>query len=1069
MQDLPLQFIFTFFDSNPDPVIGFDDQQHVIYSNPCAESLFGGPKSSLLGRHIDDLLPNNQRVAHSPNGDQPIAQISAGNHGKTWARKVNGELIATGITYNPVSFEGHHYLFALLRDLSANPFRSERNQRDSDLYRELVESQSNLIVRTDANGKFIYANRAYCEKFGYRLDELIGNTVTTEVHPDDLAYTLTSRKKLESPPNRVVIEHRLRTAAGWRWFSWESSVIFDDQGQLLEVQAVGRDITESVENKILLVAQRDLANSLAGISSINNALALCVSKALEVSGADCGGIYLVDRQTLDLDLAYCTGFSERIVALVSHYSNGSSQWKMVMGGKPIFFHYQELGKGQASIPREEGLCGFGIIPILHQERVIACFNLASHTMEELTPTGQLAAIEVAIQVGNAIARIQAEEQTHETQQELDQLFDIIHDFIVVFDIDGRIVKVNQQVVDRLGYAQDELIGQPVALMHPPEMRERAKVYIQDMLEGKRESCALDLLAKNGERLPVETIVNAGKWGDRPVWIGVSRDITERLQAEKLLQFRTEFENLLTEISTRFINVGAFEIDKEINLALAEIGRIQNMDRTSVFLTDNEQMTMTNTHEWCQVGIEPQMDLLKDIPWDLFPWWMDRISRGETIMIDAVAELPLEAAAEKEILEAQGIQSIAVVPLTVNKTLHGFARFDVTRRYHHWSPDNIALLLQFSNILSNALEFKRVQAELEVSLERNRAIVDALPDNLFRITKDGTIVDYVAADASTLILPLGEIKGIRLDDILGADQALQAREKIRTAIATNQKQTMEYQIKMEDRINYFEARFVSTGAKEVIGIVRDVSERARLEQMKSDFINRATHELRTPLTTILLMIRLLEGECTEEEYTEYWKVMKEELQREHQLIEDLLVAGRLESDRWAVKLQPMNPATALRASLLSLMPIADRKGIHIQIGDLPDDLCILGDLNSLQEVYTNLISNAVKFTATGGWVKLSLLKQDEKVCFQIRDTGMGIPADDLPNLFSRFFRGQNATENEVPGSGIGLYIVKSIIEHFGGSIRVESQLNKGSLFEFWLPLTNLMGNCADPAQPISYPQ
>ena len=1063
MQDLPLQFIFNFFDSNPEPVIGFDDQEHVIYSNPCAETLLGSPKSTLLGSHIDDLLPKKHRPPHSLN-----AEITGENHGKTCIRKSNGELLSTGIIYNPVRVEGRQYLFALLNGLSPNLISPEHNQQDADIYRGLLESQSNLVIRTDAKGRFIYANRAYCEKFGYRLDDLIGNTNIPAVHPDDLAHTLEGRKKLESPPHRVVIEHRLMTAAGWRWFSWESGVIFDGQGQLLEIQAVGRDITESIENKILLVAQRDLANSLAGISSMNNALALCVSKALEVSGADCGGIYLVNRQTLDLDLAYCTGFSERIVALVSHYSKGSPQWNMVMEGKPVFTHYQELGKGQASIPREEGLRGFGIIPILHQERVIACFNLASHTLEELPPTGQRAAIEVAIQVGNAIARIQAEEQTRETQQELDQLFDIIHDFIVVFDVDGLIIKVNQQVVDRLGYAQDELIGKPVAIMHPPEMRERAKVYVQDMLEGKRDSCALDLLAKNGVRFPVETIVNTGKWGDRPVWIGVSRDITERLQSEKLLQFRTEFENLLTEISTRFINVDAFEIDKEINLALAEIGRIQDVDRTYVFLTDNEKMTMTNTHEWCQVGIEPQIDLLKDIPWDLYPWWMDRISRGETIMIDAVAELPAEAAAEKEILEAQDILSIAVVPLTVNKTLHGFAGFDVTRRQHHWSPDNIALLLQFSNILSNALEYKRVQAELEMSLERNRAIVDALPDNLFRITKDGTIVDYVAADASMLVVPVGKIKGISLDDILGADQALQAREKIRTAIQTNQKQTMEYQIKMEDRIHYFEARFVSMGTKEVIGIVRDVSERARLEQMKSDFINRATHELRTPLTTILLMIRLLEGECTEEEYTEYWKVMKEELQREHQLIEDLLVAGRLESDRWAVKLQPMNPAVALRDSLLSIMPVADRKGIHVQFGDLPDDLCILGDLNSLQEVYTNLISNAVKFTAAGGWVKLNLFQQDQKVWFQIRDTGMGIPIDDLPNLFSRFFRGQNATENEVPGSGIGLYIVKSIIEHFGGSIRVESQLNKGSFFEFWLPLTNLMGNCADPTQPISYP-
>jgi signal transduction histidine kinase len=110
----------------------------------------------------------------------------------------------------------------------------------------------------------------------------------------------------------------------------------------------------------------------------------------------------------------------------------------------------------------------------------------------------------------------------------------------------------------------------------------------------------------------------------------------------------------------------------------------------------------------------------------------------------------------------------------------------------------------------------------------------------------------------------------------------------------------------------------------------------------------------------------------------------------------------------------------------------------------------GDKSSLQQVFVNLLNNAVKFTPPGGVIRLLAFGETGGVIVQVHDTGIGIPAEDLPHLFSRFFRAGNATRDEIPGSGVGLYTIKAIVEKLGGRVRVESQLDQGSTFEVWLP-------------------
>lgn len=190
--------------------------------------------------------------------------------------------------------------------------------------------------------------------------------------------------------------------------------------------------------------------------------------------------------------------------------------------------------------------------------------------------------------------------------------------------------------------------------------------------------------------------------------------------------------------------------------------------------------------------------------------------------------------------------------------------------------------------------------------------------------------------------------------------------------------------------------------------------------------------------------------TDDELAEYWHHLRSELDRQRSLIERLLTVGRLETGSLKLNPVPLNILPILEEAVSSVYPMAALKGIQIQKdvnGDVPD---VIGDKGGLEQVFTNLLNNAVKFSNNDGEVKIIVQNNNNGVSVWVKDQGVGIPENDLPNLFEGFFRAQNAMDRGIPGSGVGLYIVKSIITELGGTVNAESVLDVGTTFEVWLP-------------------
>ncbi|MCF6148098.1 MAG: PAS domain S-box protein [Candidatus Kuenenia sp.] len=190
------------------------------------------------------------------------------------------------------------------------------------------------------------------------------------------------------------------------------------------------------------------------------------------------------------------------------------------------------------------------------------------------------------------------------------------------------------------------------------------------------------------------------------------EILKHKHTSEMLRYRLDVEEIVASISTQFINYAPESIDMVIDRSLKIIGEFAGVDRCNIFQFYSNGAMIENTHEWCADGIQRQIDNLKNLPSTAFNWWMEQLNRHEVIHVPNVADLPDSASAEKEILQAQDIQSLVVVPLVYHNTLMGFIGFDLVARKKEWSNQDVMLLKTVGEILTNAIEHKRKEDMLQ---------------------------------------------------------------------------------------------------------------------------------------------------------------------------------------------------------------------------------------------------------------------------------------------------------------------------------------------------------------------
>lgn len=235
------------------------------------------------------------------------------------------------------------------------------------------------------------------------------------------------------------------------------------------------------------------------------------------------------------------------------------------------------------------------------------------------------------------------------------------------------------------------------------------------------------------------------------------------------------------------------------------------------------------------------------------------------------------------------------------------------------------------------------------------------------------------------------------------------------------------------------------------LVQDLTHLRRHETVRRDFISNLSHELRTPLASLKALTETLQSGALEDPPAarRFLGRIETEVDTLSQMAQEVLDLSRIESGQVALELRPIPPEKLLQSSAERMRLQAERAGLSLRV-ECPAALPkVQGDPVRLEQVLVNLIHNAVKFTPPGGEIVLSACTQGETVVFSVRDTGVGIPADDLPRIFERFYKADRARSGS--GTGLGLSISRHIVEAHGGWIWAEGVEGQGSTFFFSVPL------------------
>jgi two-component system phosphate regulon sensor histidine kinase PhoR len=369
-----------------------------------------------------------------------------------------------------------------------------------------------------------------------------------------------------------------------------------------------------------------------------------------------------------------------------------------------------------------------------------------------------------------------------------------------------------------------------------------------------------------------------------------------------------------------------------------------------------------------------------------------------------------------------------------------------------SIDEIARVAMALNGTAERLE--RSFAEVEASREQLEAVLNSMQAPVIAVNREERI-EWVNGAMNRLLPNRVRLHAPFLETIREPDLLFSVRETIQK----RQIHTVRARI-LPGRT--YEATVAPMLAGSAVVLLHDLTAVERVEKTRRDFIANVSHELRTPLTSIQGYAEtLLDIENHESGTHEFLEIIRKNAARMSRLTEDLLTLARVESGEQRFRIQEIPASQLIREAQQYFSEMANLQGSELSI-ELEKDATVKADPEAVHQVFSNLISNAVKYCPPGTPIVIGAREYEEGVEFFVRDSGPGIPSEHLSRLFQRFYRVDKARSRESGGTGLGLAIVKHIVIAHGGSVRVESELNHGSTFFFSLPKAELFA-ATEPAE------
>ncbi len=696
-----------------------------------------------------------------------------------------------------------------------------------------------------------------------------------------------------------------------------------------------------------------------------------------------------------------------------------------------------------------------------------------------------------ISLRDITARTEANNELWQSQERYRMLTEVVPNLVWLTDDEGNIAEINQRTQQYLGQSLIEIREKGwFHAIHPDDLPLAKESALR--AEALKEAYSLEYRLRRADGVYrwhlVQVLPIWDELEQTTRWLGSCTDIEDLKQTESLLQQKAEQESLIKNITQRIRE--SLDLKAILNTTVEEVRRVLQADRVVVYQVFPGG-TGAIIAESVAEGWLPILNVT--LPLDIFPeqnyepYAKGRIfaldNRDDTAIIDCLADFLKEIQVKAEL----------VVPIIQKDQLWGLIVAHQCSSPRHWQELEINILRQIALQLAIAIQQSELYEQLQHELQRRR-MIEAERQKLDLVVENSSEFMAVADlngqlvflnRAGQYLIGLEDPNLIRRISILDFFQS-QERSLIQDEVLPRIFRKGQWEGELH--LTHFQTgqtipvlcnAFLIKDPKteqptHIAGVIRDITrikqaereiikaleKEKELNDLRSRFITMASHEFRTPLSIINSSAGIMSTyheRLSEEKKQQHLQRIQDSVQHMTALLDDVLMMSRAEAEKIAFNPQPLNLIAFCQDLVTELQLNSHEHAIIFNLQNTvhdsshePRSLIVELDPKLLRQIFINLLSNAIKYSPKGGNIAFNLKINENHLIFEVKDQGIGIPTDDLTQLFTAFHRATNT--GNIQGTGLGLAIVKRCVDLHQGIIDVESNLGQGTVFTVTLPRT-----------------
>jgi PAS domain S-box-containing protein len=1000
----------------------------------------------------------------------------------------------------------------MIQDITGRKLAEAALRESEGRHRSTLDSIGTAIHVVDEVFRFLLFNqtfRQWCQDLGIDLPEDIIGRELFEVF-----YFLPESVRAEYQQvfetGKVLVTEERTPIDGREFITETRKIPIIKDGKTDQVVTVVRDITTHRLAEEAIRVQRDLAVALSSTRDLKEALTQMVAAAFKMGGVDSGGIYLVDERTGGLDLITTLGLSPEFVEHTAHFDADAPQARMVMTGKTIYQRYSDfletVHSDQNGVRQHEELRSLIVVPVWFEGEIVAALNLGSHTHDEIPESVRSAIETIAAQIGGTIARMKAEEAQQKLNRQLAALLEIAAGLEPSAALEVLANRLATALADSLDCTcvfiwlleSDRLRAIGAASREEPLHPEPTEVSVEQGIIGRAARSGQVIYVPDvrgdpdffGKRPSTLSNIACPLWGPDGM-IGVLDAESSRMLDETDMDVVKAASQL---VATALTNTRLFtaarrhgeqlEALRQVSVDLAAVHDLAPLlrlivERASLLLGGDGggiyfYRPEHDALEWAvasglgedRVGIMMKRgEGLCGRVWETgepmivndYRNWSGRSAQWEDLQIPSGVAVPIQWAGE----------FLGVVNTFDSHPGRHFTQEDATLLSQFAMQAAVAIqnarlyeeMTAYRELLEQAVQVRT--AELSTAKERAEAILASVGDHVMVTDMDETILDVNRSFEEQTGYRAWEVIGEKASILASGKTPARVYEEMRATVRSGRVWTGDLINRRKDGSLYdveLTVAPVRSQSNRIIGFVssgRDTTQQRELDRLQDEFIANTSHELRTPISSLKLYHHLLEA--NPKKRSTYMERLARETERLEHIVEDLLYVSRLERGQIPLTLSPLDLNALVEQYATDRAPLAEEKGLGLTFERAPNLPAVQADEGLLGQALSTLLTNALNYTPAGGRVVVSALSEEHDGArwagFRVSDTGPGIPPEEHPLIFQRFFRGSVGRGSGAPGTGLGLSIVREVANRHGGRVEMTSTgvPGEGAAFTVWLPV------------------